>query len=198
LTLRRTAPLTFRRDSGEVVAFRQDAAGRVVGFTLSGFIWDPSSWDRVSWIQNGRVHLLALGAAVLVLVMRLGWSPIAWVARTRGANWPALSPAGRRLWRWSGFALAIFVIAPIAAAGTAFLSFSHPLRAVPRAIAVLTTLLLIAIVAGIALGPAAIVASRNRDLPRPRLIIVALMAVSCTILGVVLWYWNLLIPWSLG
>jgi protein-S-isoprenylcysteine O-methyltransferase Ste14 len=116
-------------------------------------------------------------------------------ARTKRRD---VSPGERRVWRWSGLVVAMFVIAPIAAAGTAFLSFSHPLRAVPRAIAVLTTLLLIAVLAGIALGPVAIAASRNSDVPRPRRIIVALTSVASCVLAIVLWYWNLLMPWSPG
>jgi CubicO group peptidase (beta-lactamase class C family) len=190
--------LVFRRDSGEVIAFRQDATGRVVGFTLSGFIWDPSSWDRVSLLHDGRVHLAALGTAVLLLVVRALWGPVAWVGRhARGIARPELSRNGRLVWRWSGIAVSLFLIAPIVAAATALLSFSHPLRAVPRAVGVLTTLLLMAVGAGIVLGPVAFRASRQRDLPRPRVVAVALTTVACLALAIVLGYWNLLAPWSL-
>jgi CubicO group peptidase (beta-lactamase class C family) len=191
-------PLVFRRDSGEVIAFRQDSTGHVVGFTLSGFIWDPSSWDRVSPMQDGRLHLAALGAAVLLLGARALWAPVAWAGRrARGMARPALSPNGRLVWKWSGAVVSLFAVAPVIGAATALLSFSHPLRAVPRGVGVLTTLLLIAVSAGIALGPVAFRASRRRELPRPRLIAVALTTVASLALAVVLGYWNLLAPWSL-
>ncbi len=91
----------------------------------------------------------------------------------------------------------MFLVAPIAAGATAFLSFSHPLRAVPRAVGVLTTILLIAVAAGTMLAPAALHASRRRTLPRPRLVAVGLTSLACATLAVVLGYWNLLAPWSL-
>lgn len=195
--LARSGPLTFRRDSGEVVAFR--TAGQVTGFTLSGLIWDPSSWDRIAWWQDGRLHLLALGLATLTLAVRLAWTPVAWIARrARRGERCAASPVERRIWRWSGFVAASFFVAPIIGAGTALLSFSHPLRAIPRAVAVLTTLWLVVVVAGIALAPAVTRAWRHRDSARPRLIVASMTVVACATLGGILWYWNLLFPWSLG
>ena len=197
IELRRTGSLTFARDSGEVVAFRRSADGRLVGFTLSGLIWDPSSWDRISWWQNGRLHLAALGIAVLVLVARLLWTPAAWImrrARKRAA--PERSPRERRLWRWSGLTATLFCAAPVIGAATALTSFAHPLRAVPRGVAVATTLWLIAVVFGVALAPASVTAWRTGDVPRPRLVAISLTAVACTALAIILWYWNLLAPWS--
>lgn len=198
----RTGPLTFRGDSGEVVAFRTAAKGHVTGFTLSGLIWDPTSWDRIRWWEDGRLHLLALGLAALLLVVRLAWTPVAWIARrtrrTRRAERRAVSPAERRIWRWSGLVAASFFVAPIIGAGTALLSFSHPLRAVPRAVGVLTTLLLVVVVAGVALAPAVAWAWRHHDAAQPRLIVASMTVVACATLAVILWYWNLLIPWSLG
>jgi CubicO group peptidase (beta-lactamase class C family) len=197
--LARGGPLTFRRDSGEVVAFRASAAGQVTGFTLSGLIWDPSSWDRIAWWQDGRLHLLALGLATLTLAVRLAWTPVAWIARaTRRGQRRVVSPAERRIWRWSGFVAASFFVAPIIGAGTALLSFSHPLRAIPRAVAVLTTLLLVVVVGGVALAPAVMQAWRHHDSTRSRLIVASMTVVACAILGTILWCWNLLMPWSLG
>jgi cobalamin biosynthesis protein CobD/CbiB len=173
-------------------------AGQVTGFTLSGFIWDPSSWDRIVWWQDGRLHLLALGLALLTFAVRLAWTPVAWIVRRARREEPCpASPAERRIWRWSGLVAATFFVALIIGAGTALLSFSHPLRAIPRAVAVLTTLFLVVVGAGVGLAPAVTQAWRHRDSARPRLIVVSMTVVACATLGGILWYWNLLFPWSL-
>ena len=98
--LERTSRLTFRRDSGEVVAYRQAPDGRVIGFTLGGLIWDPSSWDKIPWWENGRMHLAAVAIALLALALRLLWTPVAWIVRRiRRRDALNLTPDDRRVWR---------------------------------------------------------------------------------------------------
>jgi len=195
----RVGTLTFQRDSGETIAFRQSPNGRIVGFTLSGLIWDPSSWDRISWWEDGRLHLATLGTAIGLLGLRLVWTPVAWIARAlrrdRATN---ISPAMKRIWRWSAMTAMTFVLAPVAGAGTALLSFMPPVRAIPRAVTVVTTLLVIAVAAGLVLGWPVIRAWHGHERPRPRLIVATTTVTASMALAILLWYWNLLAPWSVN
>ncbi|MEP6690559.1 MAG: serine hydrolase domain-containing protein [Gemmatimonadaceae bacterium] len=191
--LTRVAALVFRGDSGEMVAFRRGADGHVTGFTLSGSVWDPSSWDRIPWIENGSLHFALLASAVAVLLVRLLIFPLAALARRlRGAASRALSVGERRWWRWSALASALVLAAPVAALATAFLSFTHPVVAVPRAMRVLQALLVVGVVCGVALAPAAIVAWRRRWWTTPRRVIVTLEALAFVAAAPVLGYYQLL------
>ncbi len=57
IQLRPAGPLTFRGNEGEIVVFRQDSQGAIVGLTVSGSIWDPASWDRIGLLEDGPLHL---------------------------------------------------------------------------------------------------------------------------------------------
>jgi hypothetical protein len=83
-------------------------------------------------------------------------------------------------------------LAPLAALATAFLSFSHPLRAIPHAVVVLEIGLALATVAGIALVPSAITAWREGLLTPPRRVHLTLLASTFVLLAPLLYYWRLL------
>ena len=191
--LRPFGPLTFRGDSGEVVAFRQDARGKIVGLTVSGSIWDPGSWDRIGPSENGRLHLaLFLGIGTVSILRLTFWPVAALIARLRRRKPMPQSAAGRIWWRWSGIAAGILWLAPVGGLATAFLSFSHPLRAVPRAVAVVGIVLVAATVAGLALVPFAVRAWRLGQLTIARRAHLTLLAGGFVVLAPLLIYWRLL------
>jgi CubicO group peptidase (beta-lactamase class C family) len=193
IQLRPSGSLVFRGDSGEIVVFREDDQGKVVGFTVSGSIWDPASWDRVGPFEDGRLHLaLFLGVALLALMRLTLWPLAALAARLRHRAPTPHTADEHRWWRWSGAAAALLVLAPIIGLCTAFLSFSHPLRAVPRAVGVLGYTLLAATVAGIALVPFAVGAWRHRKLSFLRRVHLTLLAAAFVLLVPLLHYWRLL------
>jgi hypothetical protein len=195
IQLRPVGPLTFRSDSGEIVAFRQDAQGRIVGITVSGSIWDPGSWDRIGALEDGRLHLaLFFGVGIVALARLTIWPAAAIVARLRRRNALPQSAAERRWWRWSGLAAALLFLAPVGALATALLSFSHPLVAVPRAVIVLGVVLAAAAVAGLALVPFAVRAWRFGLLSVARRVHFTLLAGGFVVLAPLLYYWRLL-PW---
>ena len=86
----------------------------------------------------------------------------------------------------------MLLLAPVGGLATAFLSFSHPLRAIPRAVAVLGIVLVAATVAGIALVPLAVRAWRRSQLTTARRVHLTLLAGSFVVLAPLLVYWRLL------
>jgi hypothetical protein len=193
IRLRKTGVRTFRGDSGEVVAFRTSSNGEPLGFTLSGSIWDPSSWDRIGILEDGRLHLAAFGAGLLVMASRVVIWPVALLTRRlRRRGQRPLSHDGKRLWRWSGWVAALFLLAPVIAAASALLSFLPPVRAIPRAVTVVSVLWLVALVGGIGMTP---YARRARSsLGAGRRIQVLAIASASAMLMVMLWYWMVLPP----
>jgi hypothetical protein len=191
--LHRTGPLRFEGDSGEVIGFRLDERGAPAGFTLSGEIWDPSSWDRVSRLADARVHVAILGIAVLMALSRIAvWTVAGVHRRIRHGPASAISDWGRRAWRLSGLASALFVCAPVVAAAVALLSFAPPAVAIPRALRALS---LIAIVAEViaAVLVYALVRSRGSSAAwRARYVHATAVAAALFSAGPVLWYWHLL------
>ncbi|MEP7325263.1 MAG: serine hydrolase domain-containing protein [Gemmatimonadota bacterium] len=192
IQLRPAGGVTFRGDSGEVVAFRRDSSGRVVGLMVSGSIWDPGSWDRIGPLEDGRLHLLLLAGIALVSLLRIMvWPAIALVQRSRQTRAPR-TPEERKWWRWSAVAPALLLLAPISALGTAFLSFTHPLRAIPRAVTVLEVVLVMATISGILLLLPAIRAWRYGWLSPARRVHLTLLAAAFVLLAPFLYYWRLL------
>ncbi len=193
IQLRPSGSLTFRGDSGEIVVFRQDTAGKVVGLTVSGSIWDPASWDRIGAFEDGRLHLLLFAGIVIVAMLRLTiWPTIALVRRLRRRDAKPQTAIDRRWWRWSAVASALLFLAPVAALATAFLSFRHPLRAIPVALLVLGIGLAMATVAGLALVPLAIMAWRGTLMTPARRVHLTLLAGAFVLLAPLLYYWRLL------
>lgn len=193
IQLRPSGSLTFRSDSGEVVVFRRDTAGKVVALTVSGSIWDPGSWDRIGAIEDGRLHLMLFAGIAIVSMLRLiGWPIVGLVRRLRRQDSKPQSTFERRWWRWSAAAPSLLLLAPVAALATAFLSFSHPLRAIPHAMLVLEIGLAVATAAGIALAPAAISAWRGALLTPARRIHLTVLAGGFALLAPLLYYWRLL------
>lgn len=189
----RVAPLTFRGDSGEMVAFRRGADGRIAGFTLGGSIWDPSSWDRVGALENGTLHFrLALIAILIVAARGLVWPVVALIRRVSRATPRLSNPRERRWWRWSGLVAALLLLTPIIALATAFLSFTHPVVAVPRAMGVAGALLIVAMIAGLPLLPAAAIVWRDRMWTPARRVHFTLVALAMLVLAPMLAYWRLL------
>lgn len=193
IQLRPLGPLTFRSDSGEVVVFRRDAKGKVVGLTVSGSIWDPASWDRIGALEDGRLHRVLFAGIVIVSMLRLiVWPIVALVRRLRRREAKPRSATERRWWRWSAIAAGLLFLAPVAALATAFLSFSHPLRAIPHAVVVLEIGLALATLVGIALVPSAISVWRKGLLTPARQVHLALLAGAFVLLAPLLYYWRLL------
>ena len=197
LALKETDHLVFRAESGEVVAFRAGAYGRIVGFTLAGFIWDPSSWDRLRPLEDGRLHLVLFGSIGLVFLTRVvGWTVASWFRRLRRAPMPARTVTERRWWRWSGIVSGWMLLAPIAAIGTAFLSFQHPAIAGPRAAAVLSLGLSVGICAGLALGPVAVLSWKRGLWSLAGRVQFSLTATAFAVAAPLFVYWRLLhLPW---
>jgi hypothetical protein len=194
ILVRAVAPWVFHGDSGEVIAFRRGPDGRIAGFTLSGFIWDPSSWDRIGLLEDGRVHLGLMGLMLVVLLTRvMVWPVIALVRRVRRrpARLP-LSAAEHRWWRWSAVASVLVLIAPVAAALTALLSFQPPVVAIPRAAGILGVLLLLAILVGLPLLPVAWLAWRRHYWTIQRRVHLTLIAVAIVTAVPLLAYWRLI------
>ena len=90
---RAVAPLTFREvDGQDMVAFRRNAAGRMEGMisTLPVFMLQATSW-----LENGRLVLIALGFALGVFALTLiFWGLGAWLRRHYGRRLE-LSPRER-------------------------------------------------------------------------------------------------------
>jgi hypothetical protein len=209
LRARPVAPYVFRAPDGGTLTFRRRAPNRsgarapADGFTLTGSIWDPSSWDRVGPLEDGRVHLAAFGAALLMLAARAVVWPALSLARRVARRGRVAAPArawpatARRAWRWSGVAAGLVALSPVAALATAFLSFQHPVIAVPRAVAVLSTGLAVGALLGAALAVPLARAWRAgalASLGRARAAHAALVAAASLLLVPLLWYWNLLGP----
>ena len=189
ITLRPRAPLVFAGDSGEIVSFRTDANGGIAGFTLSGSIWDPQSFDRISLFQDGRLHIAAFAAVAVALLVRLLYAPVAAVGRRiRGKPRLAGSPAERRWWRLSGIVTVLALLAPVVGLGVAFLSFKPGAMAIPRAAVAVGVWLTLVSLAGLTLVPGAVVAWRHRYWTASRRVVFTAVAVAFLVCAPLLAY----------
>ena len=183
----------FTGDSGEVVAFRRNAKGTVVGFTLSGSIWDPQSFDRIGPLEDGRLHLAALMLVALAFVARISFAPLdAIVRRLRRRPKPVYSPAERRWWRWSGIVSMLALVTPLVGIGVAFLSFRPGAVAIPRAALVVGVWLTLVSLAGLPLVPATLAAWRRQLWSPSRRILFTSVAMGIVIGAPLLTYWKVL------
>ncbi|MEO5894199.1 MAG: serine hydrolase domain-containing protein [Vicinamibacterales bacterium] len=196
LVLKETDRLVFQATSGEVVAFRV-RDGRVAGFTLSGSIWDPSSWDRISLWQDGRLHLLLFASVVVVFAARLlAWPAVSGIGRLRGLQREPFTAPERRWWRCSALVSMWMLLAPLVGLGTAFLSFQHPATAAPRAAAVMGAWLALGLLAGLPFGPVAVLSWRRRMWSVTRRVQFSATAAACWLAVPLLMYWKVVrLPW---
>jgi hypothetical protein len=191
--LKPRAPDVFVGDSGEVVAFRRNADGTAVGFTLSGSIWDPQSFDRIGPLDDGRFHLAAFVLVALAFVARLLFVPVAAIARQlRHRTKPAYAPVERKWWRWSAIVSALAVVTPIVGLGVAFLSFRPGAVAVPRAAFVVGIWLTFVLLIGLPLIPATLMAWRRHFWSPVRRVLFTAVAVGIVIGAPLLAYWKVL------
>ena len=193
LRLTPRAPLVFAGDSGETIAFRRRSDGVVAGFTLSGSIWDPQSFDRIGTLEDGRLHVAAFGSIALVLLLRLLLTPAsALVRRVRRRPKPSYAATERRWWRWSGVVSLMLFLTPFIGLGVALLSFRPGAVAIPRAALVVGIWLAVVSVAGLTLVAGTALAWRRRFWSVPRRISFTLVALGLLLLGPLLAYWRVI------
>ncbi len=187
------APDVFAGDSGEVIAFRRDSNHAVLGFTLSGSIWDPQSFDRISPLEDGRLHMAAFALVALTFVSRLLVIPVAAIGRrVRQHPKSAYSAQERMWWRWSAVIGALALATPIIGLVAAFLSFQPGAVAIPRAALVVGIWLTLVSLGGLPLLPAAAHAWRRHFWAPPRRILFTVVAMGILIGVPLLAYWKLL------
>ncbi|MEP6732492.1 MAG: serine hydrolase domain-containing protein [bacterium] len=187
------APDVFVGDSGEIVVFRRDAHHTVTGFTLTGSIWDPQSFDRIGALQDGRLHVAAFGFVALTFLARIVFTPVAAaVRRIRRRPKPQYSVRERRWWNWSGAICAMVLVTPIVGIGVAFLSFRPGPVAIPRAASFVGVWLTLVMIAGLTLVPVTLVAWRRHYWSTPRRTVFTGVALGVAIGSPLLAFWRVI------
>lgn len=194
-----TAPLLFRSASGVYVAFSEGVDGRIVGLTgTAGTVDDPLSAVRVRGLDDSRLHLGLIAAALFAVAVRLLVMLGGLVARgvrrvspRQVARTPTgLAPEG---WGWwlSGIFALLCITAPLVAA-ISIVSAGGPIFPLPKGVYVGLMLLSLAALAGVMLAPLTVRAWARREGTRWQRML--LTAVACVGAGTApfLYYWNLL------
>jgi CubicO group peptidase (beta-lactamase class C family) len=109
---REVAPMTFREvDGQETLVFKPDENGRMQMIIPFPFM----SFQRVGLWQNGKVILPVLGISLLIMLLTLLLTPIAWLIRRHYNHKLELTPMEWRLRLavWIVFALDLFFLAAL-------------------------------------------------------------------------------------
>ena len=194
-----TSPLLFRSAGGAYVAFSQDRTGRITGLTgTGGTVDDPLSAARVRWIDDSRLHLGVLGAALVVVLARLlvmAGALASSIARLVGRG--LLSGATRTLapdgwgWRVSGMFAVLCAAAP-AVSAVSIIRVGGPMFQVPNGVYVGLSLLALASLTGVLLVPLAAQAWARREGPGWHRVLMTAVVLVGVGAAPFLSYWNLL------
>ncbi len=194
-----TEPLLFRSADGVYVAFAEGVDGRIIGLTgTAGTVDDPLSATRVRWLDDSRLHIGLIAAALFVIAMRLlvmlgaltlGTMRIVMHRRVPSTK-PGFTPDG---WGWwlSGIFALLCITAPLVSVAS-IITVGGPIFQLPKGVYVGLTLLALASLSGVLLVPLAVSAWAHREGTRWHRVL--LYAVAFVGAGTIpfLYYWNLL------
>lgn len=194
-----TAPLLFRSANGVYVAFSEGVDGRIIGLTgTAGTVDDPLSAVRVRWLDDSRLHLGLIAAALVVVAVRLlvmigglvarGVRRVAHRQAPRPS--PELAPDGWG-WRLSGIFALLCMAAPLVSAISIVLA-GGPMFQLPKGVYVGLMLLTLAALAGVALVPLTIRAWARREGAGWHRVLLTAVAFAGAGTAPFLYYWNLL------
>jgi len=191
-------PLLFRSASGVYVAFAEGLDGRIIGLTgTAGTVDDPLSAVRVRWLDDSRLHVGLIAAAIVVVALRLlvmlgelGLRAMRVVGRRRAATTPVLVPDG---WAWSvsGVFALLCIAAPLVSA-VSIIAAGGPMFQLPRGVYVGLSLLALASLAGVILVPLTARAWVRREGSGWHRVLLTAVAVAGAGAAPFLYYWNLL------
>ena len=194
-----TAPLLFRSASGVYVAFSESVDGRIIGLTgTAGTVDDPLSAVRVRWLDDSRLHLGMIAAALVVVALRLlvligglAARGLRRVARRRTpVATPGLTPDG---WGWwlSGIFALLCIAAPLVSAAS-IISAGGPMFQLPNGVYVGLSLLALASLVGLLLVPLTVRAWARREGAGWHRVLLTAVAFAGVGTAPFLYYWNLL------
>lgn len=194
-----TEPLLFRSAGGVSVAFTEGANGKIIGLTgTAGTVDDPLSAVRVGWLDDSRLHVGLIAAAIVVVAMRLlvmlGGLALRVMRVVAGRHvartTPGLVPDGLG-WRVSGVFALLCIAAPMVTAVSIIMA-GGPIFQLPRGVYVGLSLLSTASVAGAVLVPLTVRAWARREGPGWHRLLLTAVAFAGAGAGPFLYYWNLL------
>lgn len=199
LVLADSSPPLFRTDDGAYVTFLQRegvVTNMVVGGMLAGHLLDPTTFERIPWYLNGRLHLALLVGAFGLFVLFLAFAG-ATALRTRLRR-PAAEPRteqatrAKLAWRWAVCFTSCALLSPVSGLVMILLTKDHQLYSIPPILRVALGFLLLAAISGLALPAFALVAWRQRFWSVPRRLLFTVLAVAAAGMIPFMDYWNLL------
>lgn len=186
------APGLFRTDGGGYLSFRTASDGQIIGGTITGSIWDPQSFDRIAWWENGSLHRVILAICTLILFSRLLVGVVDFFRRRRKKDSSALRVEPQIAlvgWRLSAL-LPFFVLAGMFCFLCNLLVWRPPITGVPPGGLALLVCITIASAIGLTLPAFAIFAWAKRAFGTVRRIYFSLLAAAGLLFAAVLFYWN--------
>jgi CubicO group peptidase (beta-lactamase class C family) len=139
-------PLLYREYLGEdLLSFREDEDGRVTYGFLG--LAPMMVLERVPWYESRTLHLVLLGAAVLVFLGTLAAAPRRWWRRRRGVSLPGDALPGRRVLAAMAVANLAFVVTLVVLLSDPTSVMSGPLTGLKVALALPVAGLVLGLVA---------------------------------------------------
>jgi hypothetical protein len=197
LSLARVGATHFRVSEGPQrglhIVFLRAANKRVSGFAMSGRTQDPVSFDRLSFVQYGRLHLVLMISISLLFAGVAISAPVSRIVHRRRTDFERL-PA----WAWRSAVITgwLGILAPLSAF---LLALSRRGEATGDAIRIALTvglsLILLAAIASLTLAPFAWLAWRHGWWSRTRRTFFSILAAGGPVLVILLWEYHLLGIW---
>ena len=187
-------PNLFRIEDGGYLSFRHAADGHITGGTVTGSIWDPESFDRISGWENGSLQFIILGICVFILFSSLPWAAVDAIRRRRrpkvqiARSEDKLAALG---WRLSAYVPLILLLGLVCFLAN-LLVWRPPITGIPPGGLVFLGCLLAASVVCLAMPVFAVLAWRRNALGVTHRVYLSVFSLAGIRFAAVLFYWNLL------
>ena len=198
LTLARVAENHFRVSDGPHrgmhVVFKRSATGRITGFAFSGSTQDPLSFERLSFLRSGRLHVVLLLLVALLFAAVAVTAPIARIVRKRREDFEPM-----QVWAWRS-AVIVGWLAILAPVTVIVLVLTQPgedpaAEGLRFALTVGLTLIMVAAAISLVLPAFAWLAWRRRWWSATRRTYFSLLATGALVVLMLLWQYRLLGVW---